>query len=366
MRVAVIGGGAMGSAAAWRLTHRGAEVVCYDRFSPPHTFGSSHGESRIIRTAYFEGEYYVPLLQEAFGLWRSLESATGADLLTITGALMLGSTSSDAVHGALASASTHGLDVDLIDADVVRDRYPGHVIGDGEVGVLDRQAGFVRPESAIEAMLSLVAVERHTAIRELDEVLDRFDAVVVAAGPWTPGLIGWLPLRVERQVLAWFAVEYGADWLTPDRFPVFIRQSPEVGDVYGFPTLDGVSVKVARHHDGDPTDPEHVNRDVAPDDIEPVREFVNRYMRGVSTRVVRSVVCMYTNTPDGHFAIDFLPDNNRVVLLSACSGHGFKFAPVIGDIAADLVLEGQTKRDISHFRLARFASGGPADTTSRR
>ena len=353
----------MGAATAWRLTKRGADVVCYDRFSPPHTFGSSHGESRIIRTAYFEGPWYVPLLQEAFGLWRELEAASSADLLTITGALMIGDASSEAVRGTLASATGYGLDVDLMDADVVRDRYPGHVVRDEDVGVLDQQAGFVRPEAAITAMLSLVpAVERRTAVASVEETLGHFDAVVVAAGPWTPELIDWLPLRVERQVLAWFAVEYGADWLTPDRFPVFIRQTPEVGDVYGFPTLDGVSVKIARHHEGERTDPEHVKRDVDHADIDPLREFAAQWMRGVNDRVVRSVACMYTNTPDGHFAIDFVPQDHRVVVISACSGHGFKFAPVIGDIAADLVLDGQTNRDISHFTFARFASGGLAHT----
>ena len=352
----------MGSAAAWRLTARGVDVVCFDRHSPPHTLGSSHGESRIIRTAYFEGPWYVPLLHEAFGLWRELEAATGADLLTLTGALMIGSESSDVVRGALESARRHDLDVDVMSADLVRDRYPGHVLNDDDVGVLDRQAGFVRPEAAVEAMLSLVPdVRRDTPVADVQALLDRFDAVVVAAGPWTPELIDWLPLKIERQVLAWFAVERGVDWLTPDRFPVFIRES-DATDVYGFPTLDGVSVKVARHHDGAPTDPDHIDRAVDDTDLNPLKRYVAHYMRGVSTDVVRTATCMYTNTPDGHFAIGRDPKDPRVTVISACSGHGFKFAPVMGDIAADLVIDGRTGREISEFSFARFASGDRAHT----
>ena len=352
----------MGSAAAWRLTARGVDVVCFDRHSPPHTLGSSHGESRIIRTAYFEGPWYVPLLHEAFPLWRELEAATGADLLTVTGALMIGSESSQVVRGALESARMHDLEVDVMSADLVRDRYPGHVLNDDDVGVLDRQAGFVRPEAAVEAMLSQVPdVRRDTAVADVRALLDGFDAVVVAAGPWTPELIDWLPVKIERQVLAWFAVERGVDWLTPDRFPVFIRES-DATDVYGFPTLDGVSVKVARHHEGAPTDPDHIDRGVDDTDLNPLKRYVAHYMRGVSTDVVRTATCMYTNTPDGHFALGRDPKDPRVTVISACSGHGFKFAPVIGDIAADLVIDGWTERDISEFSFARFASGDPART----
>lgn len=362
MKVAVIGGGAMGSAAAWRMAVRGVDVVCFDRHSPPHTLGSSHGESRIIRTAYFEGPWYVPLLHETFGLWRELEAATGADLLTVTGGLMIGSESSAVVRGALESARRHDLDVDMMSADIVRERYPGHAVNDDDVGVLDRQAGFVRPEDAVGAMLSQVPdVRRETVVSGVRELLDRFDAVVVAAGPWTAELIPWLPLRVERQVLAWFAIEDGVDWLTPDRFPVFIRESDGT-DVYGFPTLDGVSVKVARHHEGVATDPYHIDRAVDDTDLNPLKRYVAHYMRGVSTDIVRTATCMYTNTPDGHFAIGRDPNDPRVTVISACSGHGFKFAPVIGDIAADLVIDGRTSRDISELSLSRFAPGDPART----
>jgi sarcosine oxidase len=357
VKVAVIGGGAMGAATSWRLTRRGAEVVIFDRYAPPHANGSTHGESRIIRTAYFEGAYYVPLLQEAFGLWRELESVSGSRLLTMTGALYLGSASSEAVVGAQRSAAQHGLDVDVLSAGELRKRYRGHVPRDGDMAVLDRQAGILNPEGAVTAMLGQARdLRSNLRVESIESSLRDFDALVVAAGPWTPELIDWLPLRVERQVHAWLAIARDADWFAPDRFPVFIRQTEQFGDVYGFPTLDGASVKVGRHHDGDFTDPDHIRRRVDDADLDPLRLMAATYLRGVSGHVRRTLTCMYTNTPDHDFVIDFSPRDRRVVIISACSGHGFKFAPVIGDIAADLVLEGRTKRDISRFAVSRFAT----------
>ncbi len=359
----------MGAATGWRLAARGVQVVCFDRYSPPHAFGSSHGESRITRTAYFEGPWYVPLLQETFPLWRELEEAGGAQLLTLTGALMIGPPSAEAITGSLSAATAHGLDARLLDADELRRRYPGHVIGAGDVAVLDVQAGFVRPEAAVSAMIDrLVALGgeiRHDVVvndvsGRADGVVvasgqtrEKFDAVVIAAGAWMPELVA-LPLTVERQVLAWLEIERGADYLTPERFPVFIRQTDDLGDIYGFPTLDGVSMKIARHHDGEPTKPDDLRRDVSDEELDPLRTFASTYLRGVTSRVTRTAVCMYTNTPDEHFVIDLDPEDARVVVISACSGHGFKFAPVIGDIAADLVCDGRTSRDISRFAVARF------------
>ena len=357
MRVAVIGGGAMGAATSWRLAHRGVDVVCYDRYSPPHSLGSTHGDSRIIRTAYFEGGWYVPLVREAFTLWRELESETGADLLTMTGALMIGEPDSAAVKGALDSAKTHGLEIEQLDAVELGRRYPGHIVPDGQVAVLDKQAGILHPEAAVAAMLSRTpAVVRNSPVTSLADLVDSFDAVVVAAGPWTPELIEWIPLHVERQVHVWFALDAEAAWLTPERFPVFILQSREFGDVYGIPTLDGRSAKVGRHHEGEFTDPHRIRRTVGETDIDPLRRMAAKYLRGLTGRVTRTLTCMYTNTPDRHFVIDFSPYDRRVVVISACSGHGFKFAPVIGDIAADLVCDGGTRRDISRFSAARFSS----------
>jgi sarcosine oxidase len=358
----------MGAATSWRLAQRGVDVVCFDRYSPPHNLGSSHGESRIIRSAYFEGSYYVPLLQEAFPMWRELEALGDTSLLTMTGALYIGDKNAEAVVGAQASAREHGLEIEVLDRDAMRRRYPGHLLRDDEVAVLDRQAGFLNPEGAVTTMLKQVPdVRRDRRIESVESLLGEFDSIVVAAGPWTPELIPWIPLRIERQVHVWFAIARDAKWFAPDRFPVFIRQSAQFGDVYGFPTLDGVSIKVGRHHAGDFTDPEHIKRRVDELDADPLRLMAATFMRGVSGHVTRTLTCMYTNTPDHDFVIDFSPHDRRVLVISACSGHGFKFAPVIGDIAADLVCNGETERDISRFSAARFApSSQVPDDQARR
>jgi sarcosine oxidase len=370
VRVAIVGCGAMGAAAAWRLSRRGADVVGFDRFSPPHDRGSTHGESRITRTAYLEGAWYVPLLQETFPMWRSLEKSSGAQLMTMTGLLTIGSPQSPTILSTLASAKQNGLETETIDTPELRRRYPAHVVTDGEVAVIDPQAGFLRPEAAVEAMLQGIDVRRQTPVKQVRSVADgvevvfaggneKFDAAVLAAGPWIRELVPTLPVKVERQVMVWLALQSGADRFEASKFPVWLRDGTPHGNVYGFPSLDGRTIKIGRHHGGEPVDPDSVRRRVTDADLDPVRLFVTSYMRGVTRSVTRSATCLYTNTPDEQFIIDLHPDSPRMVVLSVCSGHGFKFSPVVGDIAADLVLDGDTRRDISRFALARFAK--PSD-----
>jgi sarcosine oxidase len=289
----------------------------------------------------------------------------------MTGLLTLGPPESRWVLGVLESAREHRLETSVLDAVETRRRYPGHVVADGDVGVLDPQAGVLRPEASIEAMARGLDVRRNIVVTRIDskaggvEVVtpqgsERFDAVVIAAGPWIRDLVPWLPVVLRRQVQVWLAIQSGVDWFAADRFPVWMHESTADGDVYGFPTLDGRSIKLARHHGEDDVDGDTVPRKVTDADLDPLRLFVTKYLRGVTRHVVRAVECTYTNTPDQHFAIGLHPDDPRIVVVSACSGHGFKFAPVIGDIAADLVLDGGTKRDISHFSLTRFASTRPS------
>ena len=368
MRVAVVGCGAMGSAAAWRLRQRGAEVVAYDRYSPPHDRGSTHGDSRITRTAYLEGQFYVPLLRETFGMWRDLETESGAELLTLTGLLTIGTPQSDAITATLASAREHHLEVSTLDAADLRKRYPQHIVADDEIAVLDPAAGYVRPERAVDAMTRGVDLRRNTVVTRVepkgdgvevvtDEGSDHFDAAVISAGPWVRELLPWLPVTVERQVMVWLAIQSGDESFAPSKFPVWLRSTHD-GDMYGFPTLDGRSIKLGGHHGGEGATPDTVRRAVNDADLDPLRLFVTRHLRGVTRHVVRSAVCLYTNSPDEDFIVDLHPESKRIVVLSPCSGHGFKFAPVMGDIAADLALDGKTQRDISHFALARFAETG--------
>jgi sarcosine oxidase len=365
MRVAVIGCGAMGAASAWRLKKRGADVVAFDRFSPPHERGSTLGESRITRTAYMEGAFYVSLLRESFPLWRELEASTGTHLLTVTGLLTIGAPDSDAIRATQATARAEKLETHVLDAAEMRKRYPGHMLADSEVGLLDPQAGYLLPEQAVEAMAREIDVRRDQPVTSLkfrsdgvDVTTGRksegFDAAVVAAGSWVRDFLPSLPVSIERQPMVWLALQSGVDWFAPDRFPAWLREGTPQGDAYGVPSLDGRTIKVGLHHGGDPTQPDSVNRTVTDRDLDPIRLFVTRYLRGVTRHVARSVVCMYTNTPDRDFVIDLHPQSSRAVVLSPCSGHGFKFAPVIGDIAADLVLDGKTSRDISRFKISRF------------
>src|SRR5258706_4943839 len=241
MRVAVVGCGAMGAATAWRLQKRGADVVCFDRYSPPHDLGSTHGESRVTRTAYFEGPWYVPLLKETFGMWRELEAESKQQLFTLTGLLMIGAPGSEAVVASQAAAKEHGLEINLLDASELRRRYPGHIVGDGEIAVFDPQAGFLRVEGIISAMTRELNVRRNTQVTRVEpksrgvEVATAkgaqvFDAAVIATGPWMSELVPFLPLKVERQVLVWLCIQSRPPRVSPERLPGLDREGTPPSD----------------------------------------------------------------------------------------------------------------------------------------
>jgi sarcosine oxidase len=371
--VLVVGLGAMGSMALWRLARRGARVIGFDRFEPPHAMGSSHGESRIIRTAYYEGPGYVPLVREAFGLWRELEAESGATILTMTGALMIGSPSSDVVAGALASAREHGLEHEILDGTQVRRRFERHRLVDHEVAVHEAAAGFVRPEVGIGAALGRAralgarvlnghAVERVTAIEGGVEVRAagrtwRGRHAVVCAGAWNSvGLVGGLDVKLEvtRQCMVWFRPRTPA-LHSPEVAPVFVHDmggSPALFG-YGFPSVDGETVKIGLAARTAPQDPDAIDRAIHPADLDAAADYVRSALPDLDPTPVRAVVCLQENSPDRHFVIGALAPG--VTVLAGFSGHGFKFAPVVGDIAADLALQGATSRSIAAFSPQRFA-----------
>src|SRR5579884_595789 len=239
-RIAVIGLGAMGSATLWQLAARGIEAIGFEQFQPGHDRGSSHGESRIIRTAYFEGASYVPLVQRAFALWDDLQAQTGEDLLIRTGGLMIGTPGSEVVAGTRASVEAHKLAHELLDAEGVDRRFPQHVLDADEIAVFEGPAGVLRPERAVRAMASRAAVlgasVRHGSRVEavepgdagvrvtVDGEVHEFDRVVLSVGAWLPTFMPALPLVVTRQVMAWFAIEDGAAF-SPDRFPIFMHET---------------------------------------------------------------------------------------------------------------------------------------------
>ena len=368
--VIVAGLGAHGSSAAYRLAARGASVLGFDRFARGHTLGSSGGLSRIIRLSYYEHPDYVPLLRRAWTLWRELEAESGETLLTETGGLYAGEPDGELVGGALRSARTHQLDHEVLDARELRARYPLFAWPDGWHGLFERQAGWLAPELCIETHLRLA--EEAGATLRFDEPVESWEStadgirvststgtfeakqLVLAAGAWESQLAPSLAeeLSVERNVLLWFEPTAERDAFA--RLPIYIVQDTD-RIFYGFPYVEGQGVKVAGLHFGDRADPDTVDRTASPHDEERVRAWLKRRLPLANGDRRDAKVCMYTNTPDANFIVDRLPDHPNVVVASACSGHGFKFSSVIGEIVTDLVLDGETRHPIGFLSADRLA-----------
>jgi sarcosine oxidase len=378
--VVVVGLGGMGSQALWRLARRGVRVVGVDQFPPGHDRGSSHGETRIIRTAYAEGPEYVPLAREAWRLWAELAASTGEDLIRRTGGLMLGPPGSVTVAGPIASARRHRLRYEVLDAAAVRDRFPQHRFGAGS-GFVEADAGVLFPERSVRAAVRAAEaagarIAIGEAVTEVRPDPDRPQVrvagrtllaahVVLAAGAWTSRLLpGRLPgpagrLRPVRRVVGWFAADRPEEF-GPARFPVYIRADgdrPDSSVWYGCPQVDGRSVKIGLHQRpglDEPADPVAGPR--APDeaDAHALTGLVAATLVGLRPEPVRLAACMYTLTPDHHFVLGAHRDLPGLTLLAGFSGHGFKFAPVVGEIAAQLALTGSSPLPIGRFDPHRF------------
>jgi sarcosine oxidase len=326
----------------------------------------------VTRQAYFENPAYVPLLHRANELWRALQRDSGTRLIQLTGGLMLGSPDGGVVKGTLASARTHGLPHEVLEAPEIRRRFPAFSVEDGKVGVLDEVAGVLFPEDCIRAHAA-AATRAGAQLRWQEPVVSwkaSGDSVavktaqgsyvagtlVLCAGPWMGELLAGLsvPLAVERNVLYWFRPTTDLARFTPDKFPVFIIEYEPGKVFYGFPALADDGVKVARHHTGVSCTPADIRRELTEEEIGEVRGILERNLPTVNGELLSATTCMYTNTPDGHFIIDRHPRHPNVIIASPCSGHGFKFASVIGEILADLVCDGETGHLIDMFRLGRF------------
>jgi sarcosine oxidase len=368
--VVVCGLGVMGSAALYQLARRGRRVLGLDRFSPGHDRGSSHGETRIIRLAYFEHPSYVPLVRRAYELWRELEVQIARPLLHITGIAEIGPPDGTLVSGTLAAARLHDIPHELLAASELTRRYPAFRLPPHFVGVVQPDGGFIEAEASVQSLLTLArkhgaeirfgdpvcAVEPAKAgVRVVtDGATIGAGTAIIAAGPWTRSLLGGatLPLRATRQVMGWFAPQQPAPF-APGRFPVFLIESRH-GIHYGFPP-HGAGIKVAKHHHGDETvDPDSYDQRVSADDEALIRAAVAEHLPGANGPLMDAKTCLYTVVPDGDFIIDRLPGAASILVASPCSGHGFKFAPVIGEILADLASGLPPKHDISRFRIDRF------------
>jgi sarcosine oxidase len=370
--VIVAGAGGMGSAATFHIARRGRRVLAIDPFEPPHEMGSSHGLTRIIRLGYHEDPSYVPLLRRAYELWRELELLSGEHLMTITGCLEAGPPGSPIFDGALAACLKHDLPYEILDAAEIMTRYPAYRLPAGHTGLLQPDGGFLDPERCSAAHLSLAqkhGTELHTGERVLgweatgDGVrvqTDRgeytADRLVITSGSWLGKVAPEFgPFAVpERQVLAWFR-PYRPELFAPGNFPVFILDVEE-GWFYGFPIYGLPGLKVARHHHfREVVDPDAFERVAQPRDEAALRNFASRYLPDGAGETLSLTTCLYTNTPDGNFIIDHHPEHPQVIVGGGFSGHGFKFCSLVGEILADLSLEGTTRHDISLFRAGRFA-----------
>lgn len=378
--VAVVGLGAMGSAALWRLASRGASVVGFERFEPGHELGSSHGATRIFRAAYFEDAQYVPLLLAALQWWRRLELESARELLTQIGGLMIGPPEGALISGALRSVHKHQLPHRVLHRSAMAKHYPQHKLAATDVVVLDELAGVLFPEESIGAATALAkdrgaVVHFQAAVERIEPDLAHVDVVmgsdrirvrhaVVCAGPWVDDLIS-LPgceFEIERQMITWFRGS-SPDLFAPSRFPVFVRELADGRIGFGIPDMGDGLVKVGIHHGaGDIGRPDSTDRSVHPRDCAMTESYVASTIDGLLPNVAKATVCLYTNSPDEHFVVGQLPGAPNVTIVSPCSGHGFKFAPLIGEIAADLALQGGTDYEIGIFSPDRFAptrsSGG--------
>jgi sarcosine oxidase len=372
--VIIVGLGGMGSAAAAELAERGCNVLGVERYGAAHDRGSSHGGSRIIRQAYFEDTAYVPLLLRAYERWRDLEAKTRTSLLTETGGIMLGPPSGKTVAGSIASAQRWGLDYELLDATELARRWPTFTPAADDVALYEARAGFVRPEATVAAQLDLArqgGAELHfneavTGWESTDAGIElttdvshyRSARLVLAPGAWAPQLLSQLglPLTVERHLQFWFRSSIPIDRFSPSRHPIYVWEGADGTQAYGFPALGGEAdgVKAAFFRRGTPTEADKLQRAVTPDEAAPLLEFLSTRIPALGPAVCAAVACMYTTTPDEHFVLGFAPDDERVVICSPCSGHGFKFVPVIGEVVADLVDSGGTRFDIALFDPARF------------
>lgn len=371
----IVGLGAMGSAAAQHLASRGARVLGLEQYSPTHDLGSSHGESRIIRQAYFEHPAYVPLIMRSYELWREIERNTARELLLLSGGLMLSPPVHPIFRGSRQSAEQHGLPHEIWDVASVQNRFPAFRVPPHFAGLYEPQAGVLRVEDCILAMRQL-ALRSGADLRfgetvtswhggsdgparvETNRASFRCRTLILAAGAWSPQFLRSLgaKMTVERLVMHWFQPEGALGRYEPQHFPVHIWGLDDGSYFYGMPTIpSGIAgLKLAFHEPRETCTPATIQRTVRAEEIQSISKIARAYLPDLALRHIAAKTCMYTTTPDEHFVLGPHPDMPSVILACGFSGHGFKFAPVVGEILADLAMEGQTAHPISLFDPNRF------------
>lgn len=373
--VAVVGLGAIGSSAAWRLAARGLRVVGIDQHEPGHPWGGSHGRTRLFRVACLEHPGLVPIARRARDLWRQLEASSGEQLLLQTGGLMIGPPGSRIIEGTLAAARAHDLPVEQLTPQQIAERAPGHArLDPGDIGLWDPDAGVLRPEAAIVAATEaaraggadVITGQRVQAVESdgegvtvrLPDRVVRADRVVLATGPWLGEFVPGLPLVPHRYVMTWFRPREGRE-AGLGRLPVFIRTAPGTGEwLWGHGALPGDLAKVGDEFDGpfDADDPDAIDREIHPGETDHVRDLVAATFEDLDPEPADQVTCVMAHTPDGQFLVGPAGGTDRVVVAGGCSGHSFKHASALGELAAQLVLGEAPFTDVGFLDPRRFVA----------
>lgn len=381
--VIIVGAGSMGMSAGYYLAKQGTQTLLMDAFDPPHTYGSHHGDTRIIRHAYGEGREYVPLAMRAQTLWDELQQETDDTIFKRTGVLGFGPKGSAFIDEAIVSAELHSLPLDILQADDINRRWPGIQVPENFTGCYEPDSGVLFSENCVRTFRRLALKHGATLLTDTPvlnvDIQKDFvriytedgsytaDKLIVSAGAWNGKMLAKLqlplPLQPKRQTVGWFKADESLYKAT--LFPAFFVDT-RAEMYYGFPSFDGCGLKLGRHDYGQKVDPDYINREFGlyAEDEGHIRRFLETYMPRAAGKLMQGRVCMYTKTPDDHFIVDLHPAHSHVVIAAGFSGHGFKFSSVIGEVLSQLALNGKTEHDIAIFSIKRLALQMSKNTTN--
>jgi len=382
--VIVVGLGAMGSATVYQLAKAGVNVLGIDQFAPPHKIGSTHGDTRITRLAIGEGMEYVPLVKRSHEIWRELEKETGYELLTQCGGLIMcvgdgygQHNSGDFLQNTYDAADKYGIAHEKLSTEQIKKRFPQFNVTGDEQGYYEPEAGYLRPEKCVEAQLELA--KKYGATLNLNEQVLSYESdnnsvtvttnkgtylaakLVISAGPWVNDFLPEYKdiFKIHRQVLYWFGIDSEENYQIYRDMPIFVWEfsNGRYDNFYGFPAIDGPSggVKLATETYDSNTSPNDISRQITPEETQAVFDhYVKVQLPHLTSTCIKAATCMYTDTPDAKFVIDFHPKHQNVIVASPCSGHGFKHSAAIGGVLAQLSQTGKSDIDISKFSFGRF------------
>ncbi|MEZ6095818.1 MAG: N-methyl-L-tryptophan oxidase [Pirellulaceae bacterium] len=366
----VVGCGGIGSCALLSGARRGWRVLGLEQFGAAHDLGSSHGQTRIIRRAYFEHPNYVPMAQQAFESWRQIEQETCSTLLETPGLLQTGTLESEVIQGVQSSADQFGLEIERLSRDEIQKRWPVFSIPDDHIGLFEAGAGYLRVEKCVAQVLGLAvkagaefrascnvngwtSSDGESLVTTNGETL-RTKRLVISPGAWAPGLLDRLGVKFQilRKQQHWFQLDRH-ELQQANGMCCFLMDTAK-GCFYGFPQYDSMGIKVAEHTGGQECHADSVDREINFEDLERTEKFLTEHFLFTRSRLVRQSVCMYTMSPDSHFIVDRFPGESSVAFAAGLSGHGFKFAPVLGEHLVNLA-DCNESNAFDFLKLGRFS-----------